>query len=234
MKRITEYENITTVAEADVLPIVDVSDTEQASTGSTRKGSVETIADYLKTRTETLTNKTLTSPVLTTADINTPDIDGGTIDGATINSGSIGSDTNVVEVLKKVYPVGCIYISSVNTSPVTLFGFGTWVLVGEGRALFGVNSADSDFDTAEKMGGAKTVTLTAAQSGVPAHKHRVAKIGTRSDASGYGNYVADVGGATNSLYAASMDTNDNIAANASQAHSILNPYYTAYFYKRTA
>lgn len=62
MKRITEYDAITTIAEADVLPIVDVSDTEQASTGSTRKASVEKIGDYLKDRTETLTNKTLTNP----------------------------------------------------------------------------------------------------------------------------------------------------------------------------
>jgi hypothetical protein len=62
MKKISEYDNITTVAEADVLPIVDVSDTEQASTGSTRKGSIEKIADYLKARVETLTNKTLTTP----------------------------------------------------------------------------------------------------------------------------------------------------------------------------
>jgi hypothetical protein len=62
MKRISEYDNITTVSENDVVPIVDVSDTEQASTGSTRKGTIATIADYLKDRVETLTGKTLTSP----------------------------------------------------------------------------------------------------------------------------------------------------------------------------
>jgi hypothetical protein len=45
MKRITEYTNIETIAENDVLPIVDVSDTTQASTGSTRKGSIEKIAN---------------------------------------------------------------------------------------------------------------------------------------------------------------------------------------------
>ena len=69
MKRISEYDNITTVAENDVVPIVDVSDTEQASTGSTRKGTIATIADYIKDRAETLTNK-----ILTTARLNTPKI----------------------------------------------------------------------------------------------------------------------------------------------------------------
>jgi hypothetical protein len=62
MKRISEYTNITTVAENDILPIVDVSDTSQATTGSTKKGTIEKIADYLKSRVETPTNKTLTSP----------------------------------------------------------------------------------------------------------------------------------------------------------------------------
>lgn len=69
MKRITEYTNIETIAESDVLPIVDVSDTEQATTGSTRKGTVGKIADYIKDRAETLTNK-----ILTTARLNTPKI----------------------------------------------------------------------------------------------------------------------------------------------------------------
>jgi len=69
MKRISEYNDITNIAENDVVPIVDVSDTEQASTGSTRKGTIATIADYLKDRAETLTNK-----ILTTARLNTPKI----------------------------------------------------------------------------------------------------------------------------------------------------------------
>lgn len=32
----------------------------------------------------------------------------------------------VSDLLKLVYPVGAIYISTVNTNPSTLFGFGTW------------------------------------------------------------------------------------------------------------
>ena len=57
-----------------------------------------------------------------------------------------------------------------NVNPGTLFG-GTWVAWGEGQVPVGVNSNDTDFNTVEKTGGAKSVTLTSAQSGVPAHSH---------------------------------------------------------------
>lgn len=54
---------------------------------------------------------------------------------ANITSGTIGSGTNVVEVLKKVYPIGSIYINATdNTNPGLLFGFGTWVSYDSGIA----------------------------------------------------------------------------------------------------
>jgi hypothetical protein len=232
MKRITEYDNITTIAENDVLPIVDVSDTEQASTGSTRKGSIEKIADYLKARVETLSNKTLTSPVLNSPDIDTPDISGGTIDGTDISGGTIASDTNVVEVLKKVYPVGCIYTSTVSTNPNSLFGFGTWSAFGSGKVLVGVDGGDGDFNSVEKTGGAKTVTLTSAQSGLPAHGH------TQRFSSGANNNVIGIAQTSSQSSAPGINstyvTANNTEANAVESHTNLQPYITVYFYKRTA
>jgi hypothetical protein len=68
------------------------------------------------------------------------------------------------------YPVGAIYLSANNTNPGTLFG-GTWIEVGKGRTLVGVDTGDTDFNTPGKTGGVKSVTLTAAQSGLPAHSH---------------------------------------------------------------
>jgi hypothetical protein len=65
-KRITEFTSATVLAETDVLPVVDLSDTTQATSGTTKKLALSLIADYLKARVETLTNKTLTSPVLNT------------------------------------------------------------------------------------------------------------------------------------------------------------------------
>ena len=58
-KRITEFTSATSLAETDVLPIVDVSDTTQATSGTTKKSALSLIADYLKARVETLTNKTI-------------------------------------------------------------------------------------------------------------------------------------------------------------------------------
>lgn len=71
--------------------------------------------------------------------------------------------------LDQIYPVGSIYISTASTSPATLFGMGTWAAFGAGRVLVGLDSNDTDFDTAKETGGAKTITLTEAQ--IPSHTH---------------------------------------------------------------
>lgn len=42
-----------------------------------------------------------------------------------------------------VYPVGSIYISTSSDSPATLFGKGTWEIVGNGRVLWGVGATDA-------------------------------------------------------------------------------------------
>lgn len=63
------------------------------------------------------------------------------------------------------YPVGSIYMSVNSTSPATLFG-GTWERIQDMFLL----AAGSSY-SAGSTGGAAAVTLTAAQSGVPAHSH---------------------------------------------------------------
>ena len=64
-----------------------------------------------------------------------------------------------------IYPVGSIYMSVNNTSPATLFG-GTWEQLKDTFLL----AAGTSY-SAGSTGGAATVTLTAAQSGVPSHAH---------------------------------------------------------------
>lgn len=64
-----------------------------------------------------------------------------------------------------IYPVGSIYMSVNSTDPGTLFG-GSWQRIEDTFLLAaGTNHA------AGSTGGAETVTLTAAQSGLPAHAH---------------------------------------------------------------
>ena len=74
------------------------------------------------------------------------------------------------ELLNKVYPVGAIYMSVVDTDPSILFG-GVWERWGTGRVPVAVDTSNAAFNTVEKTGGVATVTLTAAQSGVPQHTH---------------------------------------------------------------
>ena len=73
-------------------------------------------------------------------------------------------------ILNAAYPVGSIYLSVSSTDPSSLFG-GTWEAWGSGKVPVGINTSDTDFDTVEETGGVKSVTLTSAQCGVPAHAH---------------------------------------------------------------
>lgn len=72
-----------------------------------------------------------------------------------------------------VYPVGIIISTFVNTNPAILFGVGTWALHGAGKVPICVDSTDADFDAADKTGGVKAITLSAAQSGTNAHTHTI-------------------------------------------------------------
>lgn len=57
----------------------------------------------------------------------------------------------------EAFPVGAVYINVTGTNPATELGYGTWSAFGAGRVMVGYNSGDTDFDTAEETGGAKTV-----------------------------------------------------------------------------
>jgi microcystin-dependent protein len=83
-----------------------------------------------------------------------------------------GGDIQILgkSILDVMYPVGSIYTNaSDSTNPATLMGFGTWTAFGSGRVMVGINSGDTDFDTAEETGGAKTVTLQTSM--IPEHTH---------------------------------------------------------------
>ena len=72
-----------------------------------------------------------------------------------------------------VYPIGSIFTTVTNyadsAAVVSAIGGTTWTAFGAGRVLVGQDSSDTDFDTAEETGGAKTVTLDTTQ--IPAHTH---------------------------------------------------------------
>jgi len=122
-------------------------------------------------------------------------------------------------------PVGFIYISTVNTNPGTYLG-GTWSAFGVGKVLVGVDTGDVDFNTPEKTGGAKTVS-------VPAHTHSVPYTGWPGDQTGQGaGWLAsntDGGGGT--LKHPTGDATSGSGGGSSP--SVVQPYIAVYYWKRT-
>ncbi len=84
-------------------------------------------------------------------DVDTAESDIDTLQ-ATVSS--LQSQINALKL-----PVGSIYVSVSATNPAATLGYGTWQSFGSGRVLVGVDTGDTDFDTVEETGGAKTVTF---------------------------------------------------------------------------
>lgn len=136
--------------------------------------------------------------------------------------------------LALLYPVGSIYINATDsTDPGTLLGFGTWVAFGQGRVMVGLDSGQTEFDSAEETGGAKTHTLTAAESGLPGHTHTLNVGGVGSSITGNDtNFVTNNDGVAAQINDGAV--NAHAGAAAASAHNNLQPYIVCYFWKRTA
>lgn len=202
-----------------------------------------------------------------TSTLTTVDINGGAIDGTAIGansastvaattvsattvtaSGNINTTSgevqiNGTDIFDKIYPIGSIYINATNnTNPATLLGFGTWVAFGAGKVPVGIDSSDTDFDTAEETGGAKTHTLT--ESEIPSHQHLLFKnvgVGNIGDttaslsaahfyANGSQSYRIRKSGSTYS----EPDLALSSTVGSDTAHNNLQPYIVVYMWKRTA
>lgn len=147
-----------------------------------------------------------------------------------IRNGSLTREVLALDALSAAWPINSVYISVVNENPSTKLG-GTWVAFGSGRTLVGVDTNQDEFNSVEKQGGEKEVTLTNDQ--LPAHNHSIVNNteGWVSAASG----VAPSGFAlsTNNTYTAKRRIyTDN--SGGGQAHGNLQPYITVYFWKRTS
>lgn len=142
---------------------------------------------------------------------------GGTdLDAATLNY-----------AFKLMHPVGSIYMTTIETNPSEIFGFGTWELWGAGRVPVGVDTTQTEFNVVEKTGGAKTHTLTVAQ--MPKHAHEVKygaghNLGLNSGPDGY-KLSYELGG-TQQISALSQG--------GDAPHNNLQPYITCYMFKRIA
>jgi microcystin-dependent protein len=117
--------------------------------------------------------------------------------------------------------VGSIYMNASDaTNPSTLLGFGTWVAFGAGRVPVGIDAGDTDFDTAEETGGAKTHTLTIDE--MPSHNHGA----TSGQDDQFGSHF-DATSQTNNGTIYTQNTGGG------QAHNNLQPYIVVHMWKRT-
>lgn len=143
------------------------------------------------------------------------------------------------------WPVGSVFMAVVSTNPATLLGFGTWSQIAAGRVLVGQDSGDTDFDTPEETGGAKTVASSAqtfAGDALAGHSHgpgtlavsaHVADVGTNQwDEQAADSFLQDhtLSGSTESVSAGTPSGTNTPGA----ATSVVQPYFVVYIWKRTA
>lgn len=134
------------------------------------------------------------------------------------------------ELLDKIYPVGSIYISTVNNSPANFLG-GTWEDFGYGRTLVGVDDSeenpDLDFASSKLTGGEKEHTLTVDE--MPSHSHGVTNFVYNSDQNPFN--INPSGTSVLSTATSSVKTDSE---GGGQAHNNMPPYITVYMWERTA
>lgn len=151
----------------------------------------------------------------------------------------------MLDTMKKIYPVGSIYMSTVSTNPATLFGFGRWEAMPAGRVLLAQGTASWGTYNAGSTGGEATHQLTVGE--LPAHNHSASTNTTGSHAHTYTwrNYQGWAGSksatkvwedtATNNTGSAG-DHSHTVTINntgSNQAHNNLQPYISVYIWKRT-
>ena len=68
-------------------------------------------------------------------------------------------EEGIADLYNAIFPIGQIVIKGDNEDYSNWLGF-TWERTAVGKVLVGIDSTDTDFNTIEKTGGAKKVTLT--------------------------------------------------------------------------
>ena len=152
-----------------------------------------------------------------------------------------------------IYPVGSIYMSVNAVDPNNLFSGTTWVQIKDRFLL-----AAGDTYTNAATGGAASVTLTAEQSGVPAHGHGMSHQHPASSNTYFvtndnanaanGGFATASGGRwtdgqtasgtfhhyQNTGASSKSSTDNNTASAAAEAHENMPPYLAVNIWKRTA
>ena len=160
------------------------------------------------------------------------DINGDASEAFSATTASVGTNTTQVATTAFVqaqyaYPVGAIFTTTVayanSAAVVAAIGGTTWTAFGAGKVLVGVDASDTDFDTVEETGGAKTHTLTISE--MPSHTHSYDRQNTSTDNISIHDITRTTGGNSSATSG---------STGGGTAHNNLQPYITVYMWKRTA
>lgn len=132
-------------------------------------------------------------------------------------------DANIstTTLLELMYPVGIVITLGVSTNPATLFGFGTWQAIA-GKVIVGIDATQTEFDTLNETGGAKTADLS--------HTHTISRSGWGRVPTARTGYIASA----NAEEAAEIASNPTTDSQLSATQSLLQPYIVKYVYQRVA
>ena len=156
-------------------------------------------------------------------------------------------------IVEGIYPVGSIYMTTVNKNPSAYFG-GTWVAWGSGRVPVGVNISDTNFNTVEKTGGSAAIqahthsipSLSGSTNSAGSHSHsllaRIQQVAdnwgcVQADGSYSNSSTGESYGDTQSggLHSHTVTTKASTSGSTGSGNSgNLQPYITCYMWKRTA
>lgn len=178
-KDITGYlyktEDLTLNSNAEILTVGNISEILNsfctkfkniqgtASYGENSPTSIKSLNDNKAPKTSPAFSGTPTAP--------TPGVDTNNTQLATCGfvRNAIAKYAPMLDTMKKIYPVGSIYMSTVSTDPATLFGFGRWEAMPAGRVLLAQGTASWGTYNAGSTGGEATHQLTVEE--LPAHTH---------------------------------------------------------------
>nr|DAI88651.1 MAG TPA: Baseplate structural protein [Caudoviricetes sp.] len=253
-KDITGYlyktEDLTLNSNAEILTVGNISEILNsfctkfkniqgtASYGENSPTSIKSLNDNKAPKTSPAFSGTPTAP--------TPGVDTNNTQLATCGfvRNVIAKYAPMLDTLKKVYPVGSIYMSTVSTNPATLFGFGTWEAMPAGRVLLaqGKSSWGTTYN-AGNTGGEATHQLTVGE--LPQHTHTASTNTTGSHAHTYRTFYGTTGYGPDGSSDREKTINTGSSGNhthtvtinntgSNQAHNNLQPYIAVYIWKRTA
>jgi len=143
----------------------------------------------------------------------------------TLNNMTAATNAKSSLTILQVYPVGCIYTSVTATNPASLFG-GVWAAFGAGRVLVGIDASQSEFNSVNETGGAKTHTLSLAE--MPVHTHGFTGV------TGTGNPDGSSDSTTAGAYNSYPRMSELDPEGGGAAHNNLQPYIVVYMFRRTS